>query len=173
MGSTSDPDLTSLFDPESVAIVGASDDPSKWGNWLARQALAGQRPTFLVNARASTVLGQPTVRSLRDVDAAIGLAVVAVPAAAFEATIDDALAMGVPAIVGISAGLGESGPEALRRERALAQRVRDAGSVLLGPNCLGVFDAGSDLRLTSNPLPTGPWPSSLRVATCPLSSRGC
>lgn len=150
-----DTSLKALFAPDSVAIVGASDDPWKWGNWLAREALRSRRPAFLVNARASTVLGQPTVPSLRAIDEAVGLAVIAVPAGAFESTIDDALAMGIPAIVGISAGLGESGPEGLKRERAIAQRVRDAGSVMLGPNCLGVYDSSSDLRLTSNPLPSG------------------
>lgn len=148
-------DLTALFAPESVAIVGASDDPWKWGNWLAKQALSSARTAHLVNARASTVLGQPTVPSLRDIEAPVGLAVIAVPAGAFETTIDDALAIGVPAIVGISAGLGESGPEGKAREQEIARRVRDAGSVLLGPNCLGVYDSTSDLRLASNPLPPG------------------
>jgi acetate---CoA ligase (ADP-forming) len=151
----SNDNLTALFAPESVAIVGASDDPWKWGNWLAKQALSSKRPAYLVNARASTVLGQPTVASLRDIEGPVGLAVIAVPAGAFEATIDDALAIGVPAIVGISAGLGESGPEGKARELEIARRVREAGSVMLGPNCLGVYDSGSDLRLASNPLPPG------------------
>ena len=46
--------LSALFDPTSVAVVGASDDPRKWGNWLARGALRGEgrRPAYLVNQRA-------------------------------------------------------------------------------------------------------------------------
>jgi len=52
-------DLRPLFDPTSVAILGASDDPAKWGNWLARGALrgAGRRPVYLVNRNGGEVLG--------------------------------------------------------------------------------------------------------------------
>ena len=148
-------DLAALFAPESVVVVGASDDPAKWGNWLAKGALQGPRPVFLVNARAETVLGQPAYPSVRDVPGPVGLAVVAVPAEHFDTAVDDALAMGATAIVGISAGLGESGPAGRRREQALAERVRAAGAVLLGPNCLGVFDADSGLELSTNPFPSG------------------
>ncbi|MCX6460763.1 MAG: acetate--CoA ligase family protein [Actinobacteria bacterium] len=151
----SDHDLTVLFDPVSVVVVGASDNPAKWGNWLSVGALKGSRPVYLVNARADTVLGQPAYRSVRDVPGPVGLAAIAVPADAIDQAVDDALAMGATAIVGISTGLGESGPDGRRREEALARRVRDAGAVLLGPNCLGVFDAGSVLELSSNPLPSG------------------
>ena len=80
---------------------------------------------------------------------------IAVPAAGFEEAVDNALAKGARAMVGITAGLGEGGGEALARERALVERVRSAGAMLLGPNCLGVFDASSDLGLASNEFPPG------------------
>ena len=79
----------------------------------------------------------------------------AVPADSFEQAVDDALARGARAIVGITAGLGESGGDARERERRLVERVREAGAMLLGPNCLGVFDASSDLGLASNEFPPG------------------
>ncbi len=150
-------DLTPLFDPRSVAIVGASNDPAKWGNWLARGALTGghRRPVYLINRNGGQVLGHETYRSLEELPDAPDLVVVAVPAGAFEQTVDAALAKGARALVGITAGLGESGPEGLERERALVQRVRDAGALLLGPNCLGVFDAGAELGLASNEFPAG------------------
>ncbi|HEY2787994.1 MAG TPA: acetate--CoA ligase family protein [Gaiellales bacterium] len=150
-------DLRPLFDPTSVAIVGASDDPAKWGNWLGRGALKGEhrRPVYLVNRNGGTVLDRPAYASLRDLPAAPELVVVAVPPAAFEQTVDDALAIGARAIIGITAGLGELGVEAEARQAALAGRVRAAGAVLLGPNCLGVFDASSDLGIASNEFPEG------------------
>lgn len=147
--------LEALFAPTSVAVIGASDDIRKWGNWLAKGALAGPVPVHLVNARADLVLGMPAVPSLAAAGLTADLAVVAVPAAAFESAVDDALAAGARAIVGISAGLGEAGAEGRERERAVVERVRAAGAVLLGPNCLGVFDASAGLSLTSNPLPAG------------------
>jgi acyl-CoA synthetase (NDP forming) len=150
-------DLTALFDPSSVAIVGASDDPAKWGNWLARGALQGEhrRPVYLINHKGTEVLGHDTYRSITDLPEAPELVVVAVPAGAFEQTVDDALAIGARAFVGITAGLGESGADAQQRERQLVERVRAAGAILLGPNCLGVFDNSAELGICSNEFPAG------------------
>jgi acetate---CoA ligase (ADP-forming) len=150
-------DLRPLFDPRSVAVVGASDDPAKWGNWLGRGALKGEhrRPVYLVNRNGGSVLGRTAYTSLGELPDAPELVVVAVPAAAFEQTVDDALTAGARALIGITAGLGELGEEAEARQEALVRRVRDAGAVLLGPNCLGVFDAGSDLGIASNEFPPG------------------
>src|SRR3712207_1426055 len=99
-------DLTPLFAPRSVAVIGASDDPAKYGNWISAQALATRdaRPTFLVNRRGARVLGEPTHRSVTEIGEPIDLAVVAVPADGFEAAVDEALAAGARAIVGITAG---------------------------------------------------------------------
>src|SRR5919206_4797826 len=107
-------DLEPLFAPRSVAVVGASDDPAKWGNWLARGALRGERcrPVYLVNRNGGTVLDRPAYASLRDLPDAPDLVVISVPAAAFEQTVDDALAVGARALVGITAGPGGPGPEA-------------------------------------------------------------
>jgi acyl-CoA synthetase (NDP forming) len=150
-------DLRPLFDPRSVAVVGASDDPAKWGNWLGRGALRGEhrRPVYLVNRNGGTVLGRGAYRSLSELPDAPELVVVSVPASAFEQTVDEALAAGARALIGITAGLGERSDEAGARERELVGRVRAAGAVLLGPNCLGVYDAASDLGLASNEFPAG------------------
>ncbi len=145
-------DLQPLFAPASVAVVGASADPRKWGNWLASRALRGEhrRTVHLVNHRGGEVLGRETYRSLLDLEAPVDLALVTVPEAGLESTVDDALAAGARAIVVISAGTEGSG-----RDNALGARVRDAGAVLVGPNCLGIFDAESELELASNDLPPG------------------
>src|SRR4029079_15417626 len=79
-------DLSALFDPASIAVVGASVDPAKWGNALAVQALRGaeRHRLQLVNRRGGEILGWPTVRSVDDLDGPVDLAVVAVPEAGFE-----------------------------------------------------------------------------------------
>jgi acetate---CoA ligase (ADP-forming) len=149
-------DLRALFEPESVAVVGASDDPEKWGNWLARGALRGasRRAVYLVNRRGGKVMGRPAHRSLADLPEPPELAVLAVPPPALEGAVDDALAAGSRALVVITAGeaAGDAGGP---RDAALAEKARDAGAILLGPNCLGVFDAGAELELVSNDLPRG------------------
>ena len=148
--------MRTLFAPASVAVVGASEDPRKWGNWLAQGALRGEsrRPAYLVNHRADEILGRRAYRSLAELPQSPELVVVAVPVAALAATVDAALAAGARAIVAISSGSpGQAESAALDAE--LAARVRAAGAVLLGPNCLGVLDSGQQLELVPNPLPAG------------------
>jgi acyl-CoA synthetase (NDP forming) len=151
-------DLRALFDPSSVAVLGASNDPSKYGNWLARGALEGEhrRAVYLVNRNGGEVLGRRAYASLAELPEPPELVAVAVPAASFDRAVDDALAAGARALVAITAGLGESGAEGRAREHAVVERVRGAGAVLLGPNCLGLFDAGSELQLASNRFAGGP-----------------
>jgi acetate---CoA ligase (ADP-forming) len=150
-------DLRPLFEPRSVAIVGASNDPAKWGQWFARGAVRGEhrRDVYLVNRSGEPVLGRPTFRTLGDLPAQPELVVVSVPATAFEETVDAALAAGARAVIAIAAGLGEMGEEGRRREEAVVERVRAAGAVLVGPNCMGVFDAAAELDLATNDFPTG------------------
>ncbi|MEA2318306.1 MAG: hypothetical protein QOD44_2495, partial [Solirubrobacteraceae bacterium] len=149
-------DLHALFAPASVAIVGASEDPAKWGNWLARGALRAEarRAVHLVNRRGGEVLGRPAHRSLADLPEAPELVVLAVPAAALPQSVDDAIAAGARAIVAIAAGEAD-GDAGGALDASIAARARSAGVVLLGPNCLGVFDAGEALQLVPNDLPHG------------------
>lgn len=150
--------LRALFDPRAVAVVGASNDESKYGNWIGRQALRtrGRRPVYLVNRRGEPVLGERAYYSIAEVPEPVDLVVIAVPAAAFEQAVTDALAAGAQAIVAITAGFAELGAEGERRQAAAVARVRAAGAVLVGPNCLGVMDSTSGLFLTSDPVPEGP-----------------
>ncbi|HWE13098.1 MAG TPA: acetate--CoA ligase family protein [Solirubrobacteraceae bacterium] len=144
-------DLQALFSPDSVAVVGASEDRRKWGHWLAEGALRGEarRPAFLVNHRVRELFGRRAYASLADLPDRPDLVVVAVPFAALHGVIDEALTAGARAIVVISAG-GDGTSDA-----ALAARVAEAGAVLLGPNCLGVLDSGEQLELASSRLPAG------------------
>ncbi|MFD8881302.1 acetate--CoA ligase family protein [Streptomyces erythrochromogenes] len=145
-------DLTPLFDPASVAVVGASDDPAKYGHAVASQALRapGRRPVHLVNRRGGTVLGRTAATSLSAIGEPVELVVISVPAAGFEAAVDEALACGAKAIVAITAGFAEAGPAGLARQRTVADRVRAAGAVLVGPNCLGIADNTTELYLASD-----------------------
>ena len=126
-------------DPASVAVVGASDDPAKWGHWLARGALAGlpRREVHLVNRSGGTVLGKPAVRALSELSEAPELVVLAVPAEHVPAVVDEALALGTRGFVGITSSIDDG----------VIARIRAAGARLLGPNCLGVYDAATSLHL--------------------------
>ena len=125
-----DRSLDALFAPRTVAVVGASDDSAKWGHIIGSRALAsrGGRTVLMVNRHSEEVLGQLAYPSAQAASAALGgpvdLAVVCVPAAGFVAAVTDAVAAGARAVVGITAGLSESG-EAGARSRP--RRWRSSG----------------------------------------------
>jgi len=150
-------DLTALFDPRSIAVVGASDDTSKWGYNLARQAIAHDngRTIHLVNRKGGTVQGRVALTNLREVDGQVDLVAICVPVAGLLDAVDDALAVGARAIVAITAGLGEASEEGRVLEAEVVRRVRAAGSALVGPNCLGVVDTTSSLQLASDTFHSG------------------
>lgn len=139
--------LSVFSDPRSVAVVGASADPAKWGYWLARGALRGadHRRVHLVNARRHDVDGVPSVGSLGEIDDVPDLVVLCAPAQHVPALVDEALALGARGLVGITAGI--DAVHGAGTERRLGERIGRAGARLLGPNCLGVYDAASQLEL--------------------------
>ena len=140
--------LSVFSDPRSVAVVGASADPAKWGYWLARGALRGRhrRTVHLVNGRSAAVDGVPSVPSLRELPEVPELVVLCTPAAVVPAVVEEALDLGVKGFLGITAGIdaahGEPG-----LEHRIAARIRAAGARLVGPNCLGLYDAANELEL--------------------------
>lgn len=135
--------MKAFSDPASVAVVGASADPAKWGYWLARGALRGahRRKVHLVNRAGAVIDGIATVPHLRALPEVPELAVLCVPAPSLTAVVEEALDLGVRAFLGITAGLGAE------EEAELACRIRSAGARLIGPNCLGVYDATTALEL--------------------------
>ncbi|HEU0114133.1 MAG TPA: CoA-binding protein, partial [Thermomicrobiales bacterium] len=150
--------FAALFDPQSLAIVGASNDPAKWGNWIALNALRGngRRAVYLVNRRGGVIGGEPVYSSLADLPEAPEMVVLTVPVASFERAVDDALAAGAKLLVAITAGFGELGDDGRERQARIVAKARAAGARLLGPNCMGVFDAETELYVASSPAPPGP-----------------
>ena len=126
-------ELKPLFDPRSLAVLGASNDPAKWGQWISAGALKGaeRRDVWLVNRNGGEILGQQAYRSLAALPGPPELVVIAVPAAAFETSVDDALAAGAKGIVAITAGFGEIDEAGKELERRVVEKVRGAGAVML------------------------------------------
>jgi acyl-CoA synthetase (NDP forming) len=82
-----------------------------------------------------------------------------------EASVDDCLAKGVPAIVVISAGFGETGEEGRMREAALRERVRGAGARMIGPNCMGVVNTDPAVELNATFSPAFPPPGRVALSS--------
>ena len=74
-------DLSALFDPASVAVVGASDDPAKYGHAIASQVLRAphRRPIHLVNRRGGQILGRTAASSLTEVGETVAAEMVTLP----------------------------------------------------------------------------------------------
>ena len=134
--------VRALLEPTSVAVIGASRDPSSIGGRLFHNLLS--RPftgvVYPVNPTAEAVQGVPAYASIADVPGPVDVAFIAVPAAY---VIDIATACGekgVHGLVVISAGFGESGAEGRERQSELLEVCRAAGMRLVGPNCMGVVN---------------------------------
>jgi acyl-CoA synthetase (NDP forming) len=140
--------LDPLFAPRSVVVYGASDVHGSWGRAVAERLLLGEpaRPVHFVSERRPEVLGRATVPSLDCLQEAPELAVLVVPSRVLPDVADQVLEAGVRAVVAIAAGFGETGEAGREIERRMAERAREAGAVLLGPNCMGVVDTGSGLH---------------------------
>ncbi|MDO4574150.1 MAG: acetate--CoA ligase family protein [Planctomycetia bacterium] len=132
--------LNALFYPKSVAVIGASTKPGTCGNDILKNLLATYKggPVYPINPKADEILGQKVYKSVKDIPGDVDLAVVVVPSRFVLDTTQECADKGVKALVCISAGFKEASHEGAELEKAFAQKVRDNGMLLVGPNCLGI-----------------------------------
>lgn len=151
-----------LLAPRSVAVVGASRKRGSVGHEVFRNLLRHEfaGPVYPVNRAVDHVAGVRAVPSLADVPGPgpLDLAVVVVPAAEVPKVIEECGARGVRAVIVLSAGFAEAGPEGAALSVQALHAARRFGIRLLGPNCLGVVNTDPDVRLhatfaTPEPLP--------------------
>ena len=132
--------LGKLFQPRSVAFVGASATLGKWGHQLFTAVKSGgfAGPIHLVNQRGGVIAGQPVYRSVAELPAGVDLAVVTVPAAAVVDLIPQLAARKIRNALLISSGFGETGPEGKALEAALTAAAHRSGVLVVGPNTMGI-----------------------------------
>jgi acetyl coenzyme A synthetase (ADP forming)-like protein len=144
-------DLSALVQPQTVAVIGASRDPTKVGHAIFRNILAAGYlgAVHPVNPGARSISGVRAYPSILDVPDPIDLAVVITPAPSVPAVLDQCGERGVRGVVVISGGFREVGEEGRRREDELRERIARWGFALIGPNCLGVINTAPDVRLNA------------------------
>jgi acetyltransferase len=140
--------LESLFNPGSIAVIGASRDPRKVGyavlhNLMQFNYMGGIYP---VNPSSDSILGLKTYSRASAVGKPIGLAAIAVPAHAVPDAVLDCAAAGAGAAVVLSAGFKEAGAEGVRLEERLREISIKHGIRILGPNCLGIINTANDMN---------------------------
>ncbi len=144
--------LRPLFEPQSVAVFGASDRADSVGSLVFKNMLEGgfAGPVYAINPKHSTVQGQPAYPSLEALNKTVELAVIATPAATVPGIIEACGIHGVHAAVILSAGFREVGAAGRKLEQAVVENARRYGMRFLGPNCLGVMRPGIGLNATFN-----------------------
>lgn len=134
--------LDAFFKADGVAVVGASDDVNKIGGrpvqLLMKYGYA--RPIYPINPKGGTIQGLPAYASVLDTPTAPELAILAVPVEATLQAVRDCGERGVRAVIVLSAGFAEAGPEGAALQAELVRVARNHGMRLLGPNCLGAVN---------------------------------
>lgn len=159
--------VRSVLEPRTVAVVGASRRPGSVGAEVLRNVVESgyDGAVYPVNPGAETLRGLPAFPSLAEVPGEVELAVIAVPAAAVVGAAREAAARGARALVVLSAGFSESGPEGAERERELLAACRESGMRLVGPNCLGALSTAADSPLDATFIPHPPPAGSVAFAS--------
>lgn len=150
-------DLQPFFSPRSVAVVGASNDKNKVGYSLVfnlkssgveNRALANSTKwkIFPVSLNERTILGLPAYKSLSDIKEDIDLALIAIPASAVPAVLEECGKKEVGAVIIISSGFKEAGDAGKELEKKIRMIAASYHVALLGPNCLGTIDTRTGLN---------------------------
>ncbi len=136
-----------LFQPESIAIIGASSNPAKpSGQPLVALTSCGFKgQVYPVNPKYKTLLDLPCYPSLRDVPGKVDLAIIAVPAKLTLPALHDCATKGVKSVIIFTSGFAEVGPEGARLQQEIAFAAKEAGMRICGPNCMGIFSARNAL----------------------------
>lgn len=137
--------LDCLFNPKSVAVIGASSFLGKWGyNILSRLiSTRSGRQIYAINDREEEVLGLKAYNNILDVPGPVDMATITIPHEHLTEVMRDCVRKGVKIAIVISSGLAECGTEGAKIEQELVEIARLGGMRLVGPNCLGHFDAHS------------------------------
>jgi acyl-CoA synthetase (NDP forming) len=141
--------LDRIIHPASVAVVGASHTPGKFG-WLYLKALIGINYSgrlFPINDHAEEILGIKTYRSLKDLPEVPDLLVVTVPARFVVDYLQEASVMGVPGAVVLSSGFAELGQEGAAMQARIADIAARGGMRIFGPNCFGIYSPRAGITL--------------------------
>jgi acetyltransferase len=133
-----------FFNPDGIALVGATPNPLKGGYAILKNLLVGYKGNiYPVNPAYKEIEGIPCYRSVRSVPGHIDLAIVFVPAKLVPAVIEDCASKGVQGVMIESGGFAETGRDGSILQQSLKDIYKRTGIRLWGPNCMGLVDVAS------------------------------
>ena len=144
--------LRAIFEPQSVAVVGASTTPGKVGHDIFHNILMGgfKGVIYPVNPSARAISGVRAYRGISEIPDDLDLAIIILPPKPAEAAVREAADKGVKGLVIVSAGFKEVGGEGVLIENRIVELCRERGVRLVGPNCLGVINPNPSFRLNAS-----------------------
>lgn len=135
-----------LFNPKTVAVIGASNTPGSWGNNAVRVLLLNKdRHVYPVNTKSPEVAGVKAYQSVIDIPEPVDLAVIVVPEKFVPGVMQECVTKGVKTAVIITSGFGEMGEEGKKLEKEVADIALLGGIHFVGPNSMGHANTWSQL----------------------------
>jgi acetyltransferase len=140
--------LDKIFQPNAIAVVGASERQGSIGAALMRNLidLGFGGDIYPINPRYARLWDRAAHTSLKDLNIQVDLAVVATPIESIPQIVRDCVELNVGGLVIISAGGKEIGEEGKKMETAIHQEVGSSGLRIIGPNCVGIMSSRSRLN---------------------------
>ncbi|MEW6034051.1 MAG: CoA-binding protein [Chloroflexota bacterium] len=151
--------MEALFDPRSVAVVGASDRFGTWGYGIIRRLASSPfRGVWPVNNREERVMGLQTYRSILEVPDLVDFAVISVSSAQVPLVMRQCVQKGVKAALVVSGGMSEAGEDGARVEAEAVEIAREGGLRFIGPNSMGHCNTAADFSTLAwlRAVPAGP-----------------
>jgi acetyltransferase len=155
--------LDPVLRPKSIAVIGASRKEASIGWQILDNLLKHgfQGPVYPVNPNAASIHSVPAYPSIGAVPGPVDLAVIVVPKEHVVDVVRQSVEAGVKGFVVISAGFREVGGKGVEREKELLEIVRSRGIRMVGPNCMGVLNAESGVRMNATFAPSSPPPGNV------------
>jgi len=148
--------LRIIFDPKSVAVIGASSTPYKWGGMMIQRlsSTGYQGAIYPINPQEDEIQGLPVYHTVLDVPDGIDLAVITVRAEVVPQAMRECVQKGVKGAVVISAGFAETGDHGRALQEEITEIARQGGLRFVGPNCMGIWNTASNLNLGLHSTPS-------------------
>ncbi len=141
--------LSSIFEPASIAVIGASNNESKWGGRIFKNILSGFKgKAYPVNPKEKEIQGVASYPSILDIPDNVEMAVIAIPSQLVLPVVEECGKKGVKGLVVVSAGFSETGNAGAELEQKLVSIVRKYGMRMIGPNTLGIVNEPVNLNAT-------------------------
>ena len=157
MGNDLFTQLDPIINPRSIAVIGASNDPLKWGNWSISGSLDAhfKGEIFPVNPKEEMILGIKAFPSILDIPAHVDLTVIALPAPLVKKAMLDCVQKKVKGVVILSGGFSEIGEKGQALQGEVLKIAREHQVRIIGPNTPGMFNSSIGLSIGAR-LKAGP-----------------